>query len=77
MALTDAERAEVQALRDAAYAALLRLLGGFREAEFNGRRYREHNIDEVRKLLDGLDEQLARDTAGGMRVRQIVPGGLE
>jgi hypothetical protein len=73
MALTDAERAQVQALRDAAYAAILRLLGGFSEAEFNGKRYREHDIGDLQKLLDRLDEQLARDTAGGMRVRTVVP----
>lgn len=75
MALSDAERAQVQALRDAAYACLLRLLGGFREAEFNGRRYREHDIGEVQKILDRLDDQLAKDDAGGMRVRQVVPRG--
>ena len=75
MALTTAERAQVQALRDACYAALLRLLGGFREAEFNGRRYREHDIDQLRKLLKDLDNELATDTTGGMRVRQVVPHG--
>lgn len=75
MALSTAERAEVQALRDAAYAALLRLLGGFKEAEFNGRRYREHNIGDLQSLLDKLDTQLARDDAGGMRVRTGVPRG--
>lgn len=75
MALTTAERAQVQALRDACYAALLRLLGGFREVEFNGRRYREHNIGDLRKLLNELDNELAKDTAEGMRVRQVVPRG--
>ena len=75
MALTVAERAQVQALRDACYAALMRLLGGFKEAEFNGRRYREHDIGEIRKLLKELDNELAKDDAAGMRVRQVVPRG--
>jgi hypothetical protein len=75
MALTTAERAQIQAMRDACYDAILRLLGGYREAEFNGRRYREHDLGDLRSLLDNLDEQLARDTAGGMRVRTVVPRG--
>jgi hypothetical protein len=75
MALSTAEREQLQELRDAAYACLLRLLSGHAEGEFNGRRYREHDIDKVRRILDKLDEQLARDTAGGMRVRQVVPNG--
>lgn len=73
MALSDAERAQMQALRDACYSAILALLGGFQEAEFNGKRYRRPQLGDLQDMLARLDEQLARDTAGGMRVRTVVP----
>lgn len=64
-----------QELLDAAKIALLRLLGGFSEAEFNGRRYREHDIDKLRRIIADLEAEVARTTAGGMRVRTVVPRG--
>lgn len=64
-----------QELLDALNEAILRLLGGFAEAEYNGRRYREHDLDKLRRLRGQLEAEAARETAGGMRVRTVVPLG--
>lgn len=75
MALTTAHRAMIEERIEKINAAIDRLLGGFREAEFNGRRYREHDLSDLERLLALNEEKLARDDAGGMRVRTVVPNG--
>lgn len=64
-----------QEMLEAVNAAILRLLGGFHEAEFNGRRYRQHDLDTLRRFRADLEAEVGREESGGMRVRTVVPYG--
>lgn len=60
---------------EAAKTAKLRILGGFASAEFNGRSYTEHDLDKLDRAIGRLEAEVAREAAGGMRVRTMVPRG--
>jgi len=64
-----------QELLDALNETIMRLLGGYSEAEWNGRRYREHDLDKLRRLRGQLEAEVARESTGGIRVRTLVPRG--
>jgi len=44
------------------------------KGQFNGREYTLHNLNDLKKYRDDLVAELARISAGGIRVRSVVPG---
>lgn len=63
--------------RDAVKAALIEAAtSGVASCTVQGHSVTGRSVDELKKLLDMIQQDLAAGTAlGGMRIRQLVPGG--